>query len=193
MRLHHGVALQRGSVSQVKLDRSRSEGAREITHRAIGLNRASVNPGSARPIEIVAQHVFTGRLIIADAHQVGGCPSLLEGFGHHKRDRLAVIRHLRTGEHRMGLMVITRALRGRASMREHQKHAGRFIGRARINRFDAPFADRRFENIAVSRRWSLQHLICIAGAPGDLQPSVHTIKRLADNALRDIQRIRSDG
>ena len=188
MGFHHRVTLQGRGVSHVELHRSRSEGAREITHRTIGRHRDSL--WNADAIQIIPEHVLSGQPIIFHAHQVRGCPGLLEGFRDHEGDRLAVTRHLRTGEHRMGLMVIACALRGRISVREDQNNSGRFFRRPCIDRFDLALADRGFDHIAVCRVRSLQHLIRINRPAGDLQPPVHTVKRLAENTLRsDVERI----
>jgi hypothetical protein len=89
----------------------------EVTHRAIGRHRDPL--WRACMIQIIPERILSRQPIVFHADQVGSRPSLLEGFGHHKRDRLAVIRHLRAGEHRMGLMMIARALLRRVSMGEH--------------------------------------------------------------------------
>jgi hypothetical protein len=51
-------------------------------------------------------------------------------------------------------------------------------------------ADRSLDDEAIGRLWTLLHLVCIASASGDLQASVDTIQRLADDALgADIERV----
>ena len=191
MRLHHRVALQRRGVGHVELHRRRGEGAGEIAHRAVGRSATAV-AGRAPDPGRCANCIFPGALVIAHAHEIGGGPGLLEGLGHDERDRLAVVRHLRAGEHGVGLVMIAGALLGRVSIGQHQDHARRSLGRTRIDGLDPALADRRFDDEAIGRRRPLLHLVGVARAAGDLQPAVDAVERLADDALRaDIERVRS--
>ena len=90
----------------------------------------------------------------------------------------------------MGHVMIACALLGRISIGQHQDHARRALRRTRIDRLDSSLADRRFDDEAIGRLRTLLHLVGVASASGDLQPSVDTIQRLADDALRaDIERV----
>ena len=187
--LHHGVALQWRSVSHVELHRSRGEGAGEITHRAIG-RRPELRVRHARLIQTAAQTEFSRRAVIAHAHEVGSRSGLLESLGDYERDRQAIVQHLRACEHGVGYVMIACALLGRISIGQHQDDAGRSLRRTRIDGLDLSLADRRFHNIAVRSRRPLLHLVGVASAACDLEPSVDAIERLADDALRaDIERV----
>ena len=74
-------------------------------------------------------------------------------------------------------------------MRKDQNYSGRFLRRARIDRFDLAFSDRRFDHEAIQR--VLLHFISVARAAGDFKSPVHAVERLADNAL-GVKRIRAD-
>jgi hypothetical protein len=101
------------------------------------------------------------------------------------------VRYFRPRKHRVGLAVIACALLGRVSMREDQNDPGRFLRRARIDRFDLSFSDRRFDRKAI-QRFILLHLIRVARSAGNFQSPVHAIERFADNALC-VKCIRADG
>ncbi len=117
---------------------------------------------------------------------------MLEAFGNHEGNRLAITRHGRAGEHRVGLSVVSRALIRRVVVGEDKNDARRLLRGACIDRFDLSFSDRSFDHKAIQR--VLLHLVGVAGAAGDFQPPVDTIERFADNALRaDIECIRADG
>ena len=86
--------------------------------------------------------------------------------------------------------MITCALLGRISIGQHQDDARGALGHIRIDGLDLSLADRRFHNIAVRSRRALLHLVGVASAACDLEPSVDAIERLADDALRaDIERV----
>src|ERR1700729_1814512 len=90
--------------------------------------------------------------------------------------------------------MIARALLGCNSIGQHQDYPGRSLGRTRIDGLDLSLADRRFHNIAVRSRRPLLHLVGVASAACDLEPSVDAIERLPDDALRaGIERVRSYG
>ena len=133
MRLHHGVTLQRGGVGHVELHRSGGECACEITHRTVGCRAHRFGCGTRASIEVVAQRVFSVRPIVFDVDQVSGRPGLLKTFGNHEGNRLAVTRHLRAGEHRMGFAVIAGALRGRVAMGENQQRRPGAFSAARVS------------------------------------------------------------
>src|ERR1700722_9423152 len=136
--------------------------------------------GGARLIEAIPQRILSGQSNIFHADEVSGCPGLLEGFRHDKGNRLAIVRHLRTGEHWMSLMVIARALLRCVLVGQHQKHAGRPLRRVRVDGFYLPLADGGFDDKAVGHPGTVLHLIRITRAARDLQPSVDTIERLAE-------------
>ena len=116
---------------------------------------------------------------------------MLEAFGDHEGDRLAVTRHLRAGQHRVCLAVIAGALRGRVAMSEDQRDARRLFRSTRVNRSDRSFSDRGFDHKAIQHVLLLR-LIGVARAAGNLQSTVYAIDWLADNALC-IEDIRADG
>ena len=67
---------------------------------------------------------------------------------------------------------------------------GRALRRTRIDGLDLSLADRSFHDEAIGRLRPLLHLVGVASAACDLEPSVDAIERLADDALRaDIERV----
>ena len=189
VRLHHRVALQRRGIYDVELHRSRGESASEITDCAIG-RRPVFRVRNPRLIQTAAQTEFSRRAVIAHAHEVGSCPGFLESLSDYERDRQTVVKDLRACEHGMGDVMIACALMWRISIGQHEDNARRTLRRTRIDGLDLSLADRSLDDEAIGRLWILLHLVCIASASGNLQASVDTIQRLADDALgADIERV----
>src|SRR3979411_2588347 len=80
-----------------------------------GIFRVVATPGIC---EVVAKRVFSARALVFYVHQIRGRPGLLEAFGNHESNRLAVARYFRPRKHRVGLAVIAGALRGGGSVAE---------------------------------------------------------------------------
>ena len=91
--------------------------------------------------------------------------------------------HLRTGEHGVGFVMIAFALLGRISIGQHQNYAGRSLRRTGIDGLDSSLADRRLDDEAIGRRRTLLELVGVASPACDLEPTVNSIERLADDAL----------
>ncbi len=150
MGLHHGVALQRRGVGHVDLDGRTGERARKITNRTVS-GRRIVRVGDTRLIEVLAKRVFSTRPVVFHLDQVGGSSGLLKTFGDDECNRLTVICHFRSRQHRMSLPVIAGALCGGVTVGEHENHARRVFCSARIDRSDRSLSDRGFDHEAVER------------------------------------------
>src|SRR5437868_13164986 len=109
MRLHHGMALQRRGVGDVDLDRGAGERGCKVTNRAIG-SRTIILVWHEGSIEVRTQRISSARAVIFHTDQVSRGSGLLESLGNYEGNRLAVTRHLRAGENRVGLTVVAGAL-----------------------------------------------------------------------------------
>lgn len=148
-------------------------------------------------------HVQLGRpRVVGHAHQGRGVAGLLEGLGHHHRDRLGAVVDGRVlqrlahfaqpalaGELLAALRVRVGPQPGRVLVRHDGDHAGGGQGGARVDRADGPVRDGAVHDRAVGQIRDIPFR-GVGRCPRDLEAAVRARQRLTDG--REGRRIRHD-
>ena len=172
-----------------------AEGLLELSHPVLGRGGTAL---SARPAD---QGRRLERLVevepprpagVIDLDQGRRGPRLLEGLGHHDRDRLVVMVDVGSAEQRDGVEF---ALAERAGVlrRDDRQHAGGRPGGRQVHGGDMPLGDRGAEDEPIGR---LRHvagvLVRVGRGARRLEPSVDAVRRLADDR-HAVDRVRRGG
>jgi hypothetical protein len=157
-------------------------------------------------LERIGRHCDCGQHLVIDVHQLGTVLGLIERLGDHNRDRFADIANLVGGQHRLrpgegveaganlhgdvrrpdqGRLMIDRlqAVSGVILAGEHDDHAGRSLGRFRVDAADAGMGMMRahHRHEARVRRIDIGDVIALAGEKSLVFLALH---RLTDATRR---------
>ena len=188
--------LERRLVGGVDLDRRGGEGGVEIADRRVGLDEAAHRlrrDGLAGDRAYAAGGIRVFGVAHPDAR--GGIARRLETLGDDQGDGLAIEADAVVGEHRPRraidvegrLHLVEGEILGlfrRVEMRHHQEHAGQALGLRDIDGGDPALGDRGADDEAIGGLALAGIFIGIAGAARDLERTVDTRQRAAENALQ---------
>lgn len=160
MWLHHRVRLVRRGVAGIDLDRRGRKGRVEVAYRGLRWTAKWRLLCDRRAIQLLRQIVAAGLTHILHAHQRSGRTRLLEGVGHHHRNRLVIMLDLGRGQETLHVELAGAQSLG-ILVGEHMQHAGSFRSGGGVDVRNAPLGDCSADDVAI--RQLLQVVVPLVG------------------------------